>query len=175
MLDLVRSGLHKVITTKTGDRFTPVRLPKDLARRVNTLLGEPICSRQELERRRAARAKLEELRRTPPSASSDAGAHGAHGARQSAGAAPVVVYFEKDRNHRLLGRIEELLGAKGIAFTTLDVAGDEVAKDYVMRTAHCKEDELPIVFIAGTPVGGYNDLVDWDVSGKLAKAVRGEA
>ena len=165
MLDLVRSGLHRVITTKAGDSFTPVRVPKDLARRMNTLFGEPICSKAEIERRRAGRAKLEELKNAPKTASK----------KESAGAAPVVVYFEKDRNHRLLGRIEELLGAKSIAFSKLDVAGDEVAKDYVMRTAKCKEDELPIVFVAGTPVGGYNELVEWDVAGKLAKAVRGEA
>jgi hypothetical protein len=36
-----------------------------------------------------------------------------------------------------------------------------------------KEDELPVVFVAGTPVGGYNELTEWDVAGKLAKAVFG--
>ena len=52
MIDLVRTSLHRAITTPAGDRFFPLRVPKDLARRVNAMLGDPICSREELERRR---------------------------------------------------------------------------------------------------------------------------
>ena len=85
--------------------------------------------------------------------------------------APVIVYFEKDRNVRLFGRIKEALEARNIAFTALEV--DTATKAFVMREAKCKEDELPIVFVATTPVGGYNELVEWDVSGKLATAVYG--
>jgi glutaredoxin len=86
-----------------------------------------------------------------------------------------MVYFEKERNARLLGRIEEVLQAKRIAYTLLDVTGDESTKDFVMREAKCKEDELPIVFIAGAPVGGFEQLVAFDVAGKLEKAVFGAA
>ena len=68
--------------------------------------------------------------------------------------APVMVYFEKDRNSRLLGRIKETLEARGIAFTELDVTGDATTKNYVMREARCKEDDLPIVFVAAAPIGG---------------------
>ena len=64
MLDIVRTGLHKVITHPAGDRFFPVRVPKDLARRVNAMLGEPLCSKTELERRRSGRARLEELKKS---------------------------------------------------------------------------------------------------------------
>lgn len=163
MLDIVRTRLHKVITTKTGDRFLPVRLPKDIARRVNVALGEPLCDKTEIERRRAARAKLHELRTKGPSTS----------APEKREAAPVMIYFEKDRNARALGRIQETLDAKSIAYTLLDVAGDETTKDFVMREAKVKEDELPVVFVAGTPIGGYNDLTEWDVSGRLTKAVFG--
>src|SRR5207245_6228419 len=81
--------------------------------------------------------------------------------------APVMVYFEKERNARLLGRIEDTLKAKGLAYKLLDVTGDETTKDFVMREAHVKEDELPIVFVAGTPIGDYNALTEHDVSGKL--------
>ena len=53
----------------------------------------------------------------------------------------------------------------------LDLAGDQATKEFVMLQSKCKEDELPIVFIGGVAVGGYNDLVDWEVSGRLAKAI----
>lgn len=172
-LDLVRAGLHKVITTPIGDSFLPVRVPKDLARRVNAMFGEPICSKEEIERRRAGRAKLEELKKnglatnrasTPPAGIRDA---------PSSVQAPVMIYFEKDRNQRMLGRIEDALGAKSIKYTLLDITNDSVTKDFVLREARCKDDDLPVVFVAGTPIGGYNELVDWDVSGRLAKALTG--
>jgi glutaredoxin len=88
--------------------------------------------------------------------------------------APVMVYFEKDRNQRLIERVRELLTVKGIAFQALDVSGDAATIAFVVREAHCEDDDLPIVFVAGTPVGGYNELVDWDVSGRLKTAVFGE-
>ncbi len=164
MLDLFRTSLHRVLTTSRGDGFAPIRLPKDFARRVNAVLGEPICSAEELDRRRAGRAKLERLR--------GAGV-GAPAPSAPRATAPVMVYFERERNGRLLKRIEETLSAKAIPFRPLDVTGDETTLDYVMREAKCKADDLPIVFVAGSVVGGYNELVEWDVSGKLDRAVYG--
>ncbi|MBX3227848.1 MAG: hypothetical protein KIT84_22830 [Labilithrix sp.] len=166
MLDLVRTSLHKAITSPVGEGFLPVRLPKEIARRMNALLGDPICSQEELDRRRAGLAKLEELKRN--------GGKPAGGSAPIAKAqAPVMVYFEKDRNARMLGRIQEMLDAKAVKYTLLDIAGDATTRDFVMREAKCKDDDLPVVFVASSPVGGYNDLVDWDVSGKLAKALTG--
>ncbi len=88
--------------------------------------------------------------------------------------APVVMYFEKDRNQRLIERVRELLNAKQIPFTALDVSGDAATVAFVMREAACEDDDLPIVFVAGAPVGGFNELVEWDVSGKLKRAVFGD-
>jgi glutaredoxin len=165
MLDRVRTSLHRLITTPAGDGFLPVRVPKDLARRVNMTLGDPLCSVEELERRRSAAERLAQLRTAGKTEDSGAGLPRV--------AAPVMIYFEKDRNVRLLGRIRETLTARNIAFTELDVSGDGPAKAYAMREAKCKEDDLPIVFVATTAVGGYNDLVEWDVSGKLDTAIYG--
>jgi glutaredoxin len=166
MLDFVRTGLHRAITTPAGDTFLPIRLPKDIARRVNAMLGDPICSRAELDRRRAGRAKLEELKRN--------GGKPVEGSKPVEQAqAPVMIYFEKDRNARMLGRMQEMLDAKGVKYTLLDIGGDATTRDFVMREAKVKDDDLPVVFVASSPVGGYNELVDWDVSGKLAKALRG--
>lgn len=166
MLDRVRTTLHQAISTSFGDRLAPLRIPKNLARRVNFALGEPLCSAAELDRRRAARARLEELKRTPAAAQKSAA---------PALQAPVVVYYEKDRNARLLGRVKDLLDAKGITYRLLDITGDSGARDFVLREAKVKDDDLPIVFVASTVVGGYNDLVDWDVSGRLARALTGAA
>jgi len=161
MLDPIRTGLHKIITTPVGDGFLPLRVPKVLARRVNMFFGSPLCSAEDLEKRRAAQKRLQALRTA-----------GTASAIQRE-PAPVIVYFEKDRNARMLSRIEEALSAKKITFTKLDVSGDEATMQFITRTAKCEEDDLPIVFVASTPIGGYDALVAWDVSGELAKAVFG--
>ena len=88
--------------------------------------------------------------------------------------APVVVYFEKDRNQRLIERVRELLTSKKIPFQALDVSGDAATIAFIVREARCEDDDLPIVFVAGTAIGGFNELVDWDVSGRLTAAVFGE-
>lgn len=88
--------------------------------------------------------------------------------------APVVMYFERDRNQRLIDRVRELLAAKNIPYQALDVSGDPATLAFVTREAGCEDDDLPIVFVAGAPVGGFNELVDWDVSGRLKTAVFGD-
>lgn len=146
--DLVRTGLHRVIKNV------------DLAQRMNYALGEPICSKEELKRRRDARAKLADLRRS-----------GTKRTKLAREQAPVQIYVEGDRNARLTSRVKELLESKSVKYTVLDVAGDQATKEFVMLQSRCKEDELPIVFVGGVAVGGYNALVDWEVSGRLAKAL----
>jgi hypothetical protein len=160
MLDLVRDALYRAITTSRGDSLAPVRIPKDLARRLNVSLGRPLAPREELVKRASARSRLEELRHA-----------GAAQARTPAPAAPVLVYFEKDRNARELGRIEELLAAKGYAYKRLDVAGDEATIEFVTHKAQCEPDDLPVVFVADKPIGPFEALVRADVSGELARLV----
>jgi hypothetical protein len=87
--------------------------------------------------------------------------------------APVVVYFEQDRNQRLIERVRELLESKQIPFRALDVSGDAATLAFIVREAKCEDDDLPIIFVAGAPIGGFNELVDWDVSGRLKTAVFG--
>ena len=172
-LDQVRHTLYRAITSPRGDSLLPVRVQKDLARRLNVALGSPLAPQEELRKRRAARERLASLR--DARGTSAANAHGANGVAPSPErkpeAAPVMIYFEKDRNARELGRIEEALAAKNLAYKLLDVTGDEAALDFVMREAHCQRDELPIVFAGGSPIGGFRKLVEADVSGDLAKAL----
>jgi glutaredoxin len=162
VLDRIRTTLHGIIDNPRGDAITGVRVPKMFARKMNDFLGNPLCSAEDLVKRRAALAKLENLRGT------------AAPVTLKREPAPVVVYFEKDRNQRLIERVQELLGTRSIAYRALDVTGDEATMAFVMREAKCEEDDLPIVFVAGVSVGGYNDLVEWDVSGKLKTSVFGD-
>jgi hypothetical protein len=166
MLDRVRDALYRAMTGPEGDTLAPVRIPKDLARRLNATLGRPLAPLDELGRRARARAHLAELRAqqgagapTPPTTKKEP--------------APVLVYFEKDVNVRELVRIEELLGAKGYAWKRCDVAGDEATLDFVMREAGCERDDLPVVFVASRPIGNLEALVRADVSGDLARAITG--
>ncbi len=162
MLERVRQALFTAITTPRGDSLAAVRVPKAVARQLNSALGRPLAPPAELREREEARALVEELR-----------SRGAKPTAATAAAAPVFVYFEKDRNVRELTRIEELLRAKGIEWKRLDVANDEATLDFVTRTAHCERDELPVVFVAEKAIGGYPELVQSDVSGELGKLVKG--
>ena len=53
------------------------------------------------------------------------------------------------------------------------VAGDEATLDFVMTKAKCEADDLPVVFVADRVVGSYIALVESDVSGELARLIRG--
>lgn len=156
MLDRVRGALYHAISSPAGDSVAPVRVTKDLARRLNLALGLPLATEEDLARRAQARARLQELR---------AGAAAPKSATRPA--APVFVYFEAGRNVRELTRIEEVLAAKSLRWTRLDVREDEATLDFVLRTAGCEADDLPVVFVAERPVGNYQALVQADVSGEL--------
>jgi hypothetical protein len=172
MLDAVKDALYRAITSPRGDSLAPIRLPKDLARRLNATLGSPLAPIRELAQRRDALGRLSALR-------DGRGKNGAAptpaGSRDKPEAAPVMVYFEKDRGARELARIEEALGARGIPYKLLDVAGDESTLDFVMREAGCKQDELPVVFVGGEAIGNFQALVKADVSGDLHRAVYGSS
>jgi hypothetical protein len=133
---------------------------------VNEMLPDPI----RLDVRRAAE---------PPAKGGSAGAgvpsaNGASGAAPSVHAAalqaPVFIYFD-GRDHRTKVKIEELLNAHKIVFKVLDVTDDEAERSWVTTTAHMSE--LPIVVIAGTPVGGLGELTQLNLSGELQRLVFG--
>jgi hypothetical protein len=158
----LRDALFRAIESPTGDSIAPVRIPKDLARRLNVTLGSPLATREELARRSDAAARLRDLRSAPKAPSAGDSVR-----------APILVYCESNRNVRELTRIEELLAAKGYAFRRLDIADDEATLDFVLRKAGCDRDELPVVFVADRVVGRYDALVSSDVSGELARFVNG--
>jgi hypothetical protein len=162
MLDRLRNVAHRALVTSRGDAFAPIRVSKDALRRLNVTLGYPVASSEELARRADAARRLAELR-----------ARGAEAAPKAKVQAPITVYVEKNRNARQLERVIALLDAKSYAHRVLDVEGDENTMTFVTRKAECEPDDLPIVFVGDTCIGGLEALVAADVSGALAKAVWG--
>src|SRR5688572_3828217 len=153
MLEDIRTLLHRALETKRGDQFALIRVPKRLVRGVNRALGSPLA-RPAVERQSSAPTVDTAPTHEP---------------------APVMVYMEKDRNIRERVKIEEALCARNITYRLLDVSEDPSTKAFVVQAAQCEEDDLPVVFVGGEVVGCYNDLVQWDVSGRLTRAVFGGA
>lgn len=163
MFDSLRTMLHQAITSPRGDSIAPIRVTKAVAKGLNVILDQPLCSPEELEKRKEGARRLAELRANPRAQTATKRAP-----------APVMVYFEKDRNARELERVKEVLAGQGIEAKLLDVSGDEATIAFVMREAKCERDELPAVFVAGTAIGGFRKLVAANASGALKKAVFGE-
>jgi hypothetical protein len=84
--------------------------------------------------------------------------------------APVLVYFD-GKDHRTLAKVEALLEGRGYAYQVLDVSADEAELSWATTAA--KTSELPLVFVAGAPLGGLQALVQADVSGDLTRLVEG--
>ncbi|HZL18212.1 MAG TPA: glutaredoxin [Polyangia bacterium] len=130
-----------------------VRRVREVANTVNDLLGKPIR------------------------AQAGTGATGAHAAGTPAVVtplvreqAPVILYFD-GKDHRTKTKVEELLKARDIKFSLLDVTNDEAERSWVITAA--KREEFPIVVIAGTAVGGFEELTQLDVQGDLKRRVFG--
>jgi glutaredoxin len=139
---IVHRGLQE-----TGNEGPVLKRVREVANTVNDLLGKPIHG------------------------ADDAGGAVTSAAPAPAAAplqAPVVVYFD-GKDHRTKTKIEELLRGRDIVFTVLDVANDEAERSWVVTAA--KSEEFPIVVIAGTPVGGLQELTQLDVQGELKRRV----
>ena len=146
---MIRSLLHRALETTRGDSFMLIRVQKRIARGVHEMLGSPLAPKKEAQET----AEAPQPQREP---------------------APVMVYMEKDRNLRERTKIEDTLRARNISYRVLDVSQDPSTKSFVVQAANCKEDDLPVVFVGGDVVGCFNELVQWDVSGRLTRAVFGE-
>jgi len=131
---------------------------RSLASIANELLGRPL---------RPADEGLTSTQAEAPEA-----ARPAAGKAPSARRAPVLVYFD-GKDHRTLARVEDLLKGRGFAYQVLDVSADEAERSWATTAA--KTTELPLVFIAGAPVGGWDALLRADVSGDLAKLIAASA
>jgi glutaredoxin len=149
--DKLRTLVNDALASERADHYRPIKLLREALGTANDLAGRPFCSQAELDERRQAHA----------AAASDP-------AKRDA--APVMLYFD-GKDHRTKKKIEELLAAKSIAFSVLDVTDDEATRSWASAAA--KQTEFPLVFIAGEPVGGLHELTQLDVNGQLVKRVFG--
>jgi glutaredoxin 3 len=64
---------------------------------------------------------------------------------------------------------KRLLGARGVAYEEIDVTGDEARRAWLVEATGKRT--VPQIFIAGEPIGGYDELVLLDRSGRLRSMV----
>jgi glutaredoxin len=146
-LGQLRDAVGHALASDRYDHVRPVRVARELLGTANDLLGRPF-----------------------PRPGDDQGPSASHepAARE---AAPVVVYFD-GKDHRTKTKVEELLKGRGISFRVLDVSEDESTRSFATTAA--KQSEFPLVFIAGSAVGGLHELMQLDVNGELSRRVFGE-
>ena len=61
---------------------------------------------------------------------------------------------------------EELLARHGVRFVTIDVTGDREARASLAERADGRR-TVPVVFVDGRAIGGYEELAQLVASGKL--------
>jgi glutaredoxin 3 len=61
---------------------------------------------------------------------------------------------------------EKFLHARGVAFTTIDVTGDDEMRVRLVELSGGLR-TVPQIFIGGKPIGGYTDMVALDRKGAL--------
>jgi glutaredoxin len=155
--DRVRVLVHDVLSSEKRDRWKPAKALREVLGTANDLAGRPFCSEEELARRR------ERARAAAPA--------GATHARAPREPAPVMLYFD-GKDHRTRKKMEELLQSRDIRFQVLDCTDDEATRSWATATA--KQDEFPLLFIAGEPIGGLHELTQLDVNGGLRRRVFGD-
>ena len=168
--DLVDRGrvlLHGLVYNETGNVVPPVRWTRSALRFANDLLGRPICSQEELARRHA------DLNAAETALSDEqGGSAGSSGTATTARreAAPVVLYVT-DQDMRTRKKLEDILKGRDIPYLVNDVTDDESSRSWALTMA--KATEFPLVFVAGEPLGGFDDVTQLDVRGELTKKVFG--
>ena len=125
------------------------------------LLGRPLASSAELDRRDEESQRLDALAEK---------ARRGEGAVAKKEAAPVVLYVT-DQFVRERKRIEDVLKGRGIPYRVLDLTDDESTRSWALTKAQATE--FPLLFVAGESVGGFEQVLSLDATGGLTKKVFG--
>lgn len=152
-LDGVRAKAHSLMDRLPGKAG-------DLARKANEALGRPLADTDELADRRAfGSTKRGDVTTVSGSTAS---------ANPQREAAPVVV-FHMDKTRRDAQKLTELLDGAGIPYKVSNIQEDPAAQAAVRRDSNGYR--LPVVFVAGEPIGGRAELTNLISSGELKKKV----
>lgn len=152
LTDRLRARAHATlerIPGRAGDRL----------RELNDSLGRPLADADELEDRRAFAA-------TKAAPSSTAAAAKA----ASTDVAPVIVYH-MDKTRRDATKLTDMLDAEKVPYRVSNIQEDPAAQMAVRRDS--KGFRLPVVFIAGEPIGGRAELSNLIATGELKAKVFG--
>ncbi|MGE0545692.1 MAG: glutaredoxin family protein [Kofleriaceae bacterium] len=154
-LDRARSQGHAGIAKLPGKLG-------ELARKANEALGRPLADADELADRKAFEARAAAGGTAKPAAKP--------AAKTGTDVAPVIVYH-MDKTRRDALRLVEILDGAGIPHQVTNIQEDPAAQMAVRRDS--KGYRLPVVFIAGEPIGGRAELSNLASSGELKKRVFG--
>jgi glutaredoxin len=158
--DKLRTYAHAKLEGAPAAKERPaLRHARNLASIVNELLGRPICGPDELAQRRSGPRPTSAVAATPVATAP---------IPQARAQAPVLVYFD-GKDHRTKAKVEELLRSRQITYRVVDVTDDEAERSWVTTAA--KQTELPIVVVAGAPLGGLAELTQLDLEGELTRRV----
>jgi glutaredoxin 3 len=82
----------------------------------------------------------------------------------------VVMYRTRLCPYCLLAK--RLLAKKGVPLREVDVSGDRQQRTWLLETTGRRT--VPQIFVAGRPIGGYDDLCRLERAGKLDRVLQGE-
>ena len=82
-----------------------------------------------------------------------------------------MALYTTDQDMRTKKKLEEVLKGRDIPYTINDVTDDEASRSWALTQA--RKQEFPLLFIAGEPVGGLDEVMQLDVTGGLTKKVYG--
>ncbi|MEO7093928.1 MAG: glutaredoxin 3 [Polyangiales bacterium] len=83
---------------------------------------------------------------------------------------PIVVYSTEYCPYCV--RVKMLLKSRGYAFEEIDVSGNAEKRAWLVKESGGRR-TVPVVFIDGKHVGGYDETAALDRTGELARLVRG--
>jgi hypothetical protein len=153
-IDRARAKAHSAITKLPGKAG-------ELAQKANEALGRPLADENELADRRAFAVGKDGVTTTAAAGPKPDHAHEP---------APVIVYH-MDKTRRDALRLVEMLEGAGIPHKVSNIQEDPAAQMAVRRDS--KGFRLPVVFVAGEPIGGRAELSNTITSGELKKRVFG--
>jgi glutaredoxin 3 len=81
--------------------------------------------------------------------------------------AEVIIYTTSACGYCVAAK--RLLGQRGISYREIDVTADAAKRAWLVETTGRRT--VPQIFIAGQPVGGFDELAALDKSGELAAKV----